>query len=75
MSRKSNQSYPELIYDASQTAAIASSSARDVLDFLTRYNIINVDDVQQIMTNQKREKLLQTVHPYSIYQYNGKWCT
>ena len=27
------------------------------------------------MTNQKCEKLLQTVHPYSIYQYNGKWCT
>lgn len=72
---KSNQSYPETIYDVSQSTAIVSSSARDVLDFLTRYNIINVDDVQQIMTNQKREKLLQTVHPYSIYQYNGKWCT
>lgn len=67
---KSNQIYPETVSDVSQTAA------KDVLDFLARSNIINIDDVQQIMTNQKREKLLQTVHPYSIYQYNGsKWCT
>lgn len=66
---KSNQIYPETVSDVSQTAA------KDVLDFLARSNIINIDDVQQIMTNQKREKLLQTVHPYSIYQSNDKWCT
>ena len=67
---KSNQIYPETVSDVSQTAA------KDVLDFLARSNIINIDDVQQIMTNQKREKLLQTVHPYIIYQYNGsKLCT
>lgn len=49
-------------------------TADETLEFLTKNDIINIGDVQELMAKKRYDDYLKKVHSYTIWQASdGRW--
>ena len=54
----------------------SQTNANELLDFIIKNNIINMDDVEKDMQKEKSKQILSEIHKYQITQSkDGRWRT